>query len=100
MVPVARALASMEVMAADAEDFAFLLQPAAHRDHGRRHDLTPVDLEPVGPEDAVGDAGLVLDRDEQNAFGRSRALANKDDAGDLDIAAVAYGREIGAAHDP
>jgi len=55
-------------IADDMDDLAFLLQSPAHRDHRGGHHLAPVDLEPVRPEDAVGDAGLVLDRDEQYAF--------------------------------
>ncbi len=51
----------------------------------------------VGPQDAVGDAGLVLDRDEQHALGAARLLTDEDDAGDLDMAAVADGGEVGAA---
>lgn len=39
----------------DMNDLAFLLDAAAHRDHRRRHDLAPIDVEAIGPEDAVGD---------------------------------------------
>lgn len=37
-------------IADDMDDFAFLLEPPAHRDHRGGHDLAAIDLEAIGPE--------------------------------------------------
>ena len=81
------------------DNFAFLLEPPAHRDHRGRHYLPPVNVEAVGPKDAISDAGLILDRYEQDALGRAGALTNEDHPGDLDIAAIPDMGEIRAADD-
>src|SRR5205085_5664270 len=60
----------------------------------------PLRLEPVGPEDGVGDPRLVLDGEEEDALGRARALADQDHAGDLDRFAVLDGLQVAAADDP
>ena len=56
-------------IAYDVNDLALLLQPPPHRDHRGRHDLAAIDLEPIRPEDPLCDAGLILDGDEEDAFG-------------------------------
>jgi len=86
-------------VADDVDDIALLLEPSAHGDHRRGHDLAPVYLELVRPEDAVRNTGLVLDRDEQHALGAARLLADEDDARYLDVPAVLRRREVGAADD-
>src|SRR3546814_4113165 len=86
-------------VADDVNDLAFLLKPTTDRDHRGGHDLAPVDIEAIWPQDAVGDAGLVLNRDEEHALRRARALPHEYHPGDLDVAPVSDLSEIGAAHD-
>src|SRR3546814_16295357 len=61
-------------------------------------DVCSSDL-PVGPKNAVGDAGFVLDGYKQHASCRAGALPYENDAGDLDVATIADRREVRAAHD-
>jgi hypothetical protein len=63
-------------------------------------DGTAMLLEALGRDDGVGEAGLVLDRDEHEALRRPRALADNDDAGDARAAAVGHARQIRGARDP
>ncbi|MBB6505202.1 hypothetical protein F4693_002189 [Sphingomonas endophytica] len=86
-------------VADDVDYLPLLLNPAIHPDHRRRHDGAALRLEPVRPEDAVGDAGLVLDGDEQHALGAARLLADKDDPRALDMAAVPDVGEVGTTGD-
>lgn len=88
-----------DAIADDVDDLALFLHPPLQADHGRRHHGAALRLEAVGPQDPVGDAGLVLDRDEQDALGRSGLLADQDDAGDLDVSPVSNAGEIRAAGD-
>src|SRR3546814_20832664 len=81
------------------DDPPLLLKPPPRRDHRSRHDLTPVECEPVWPEDNVGDSGVVFDRYEQDALRGARTLAHKDHAGHFDVSAIADVREIDAAND-
>src|SRR3546814_20826822 len=67
-----------DAIADNMDDLPLLLKPPPHRDHRSRHDLTPVEFEPVGPEDTVGDSGLVFDRYEQDALRGARTLAHKE----------------------
>src|SRR3546814_5147425 len=78
-----------DAIADNMDDLPLLLKPPPHRDHRSRHDLTPVEFEPVGPEDTVGDSGLVFDRYEQDALRGARTLAHKDHAGHFDVSAIA-----------
>ena len=57
-------------------------QPRAH------HDLALLP-EHVGPDDEVGDPGLVLERDEDDALGASRPLADQHQAGNRQALAIA-----------
>src|SRR3546814_16438155 len=88
-----------DAIADNMDDLPLLLKPPPHRDHRSRHDLTPVEFEPVGPEDTVGDSGLVFDRYEQDALRGARTLAHKDHAGHFDVSAIADVRAIDAATD-
>src|SRR3546814_17295872 len=88
-----------DAIADNMDDLPLLLKPPPHRDHRSRHDLTPVEFEPVGPEDTVGDSGLVFDRYEQDALRGARTLAHKDHAGHFDVSAIEDVREIDAAND-
>src|SRR3546814_16711039 len=85
-----------DAIADNMDDLPLLLKPPPHRDHRSRHDLTPVEFEPVGPEDTVGDSGLVFARYEQDALRGARTLAHKDHAGHFDVSAIADFREIDA----
>jgi hypothetical protein len=88
-----------DAIADDMDDIAFLLQAATQRDHRRGHDLAPVNFETIRPEDAIGDAGLVFDRDEQHTLGRTRTLPDQKDARDLDVPTITDRGELSAAHD-
>ena len=70
-------------VADDVDHLALLLHPPLQTDHRSRHHSAALGLEAVGPEDAVGDAGLVLDGDEEDALGAARLLADEDDPGHL-----------------
>ena len=59
-------------------------QPRPH------HDLALL-FEHVGPDDEVGDSGLVLNGDEDDPLGASRPLADQDQPGDRQALAVADG---------
>ena len=55
-------------------------------------------LEQVGPDHEVGDVGLVLQRDEHDALGRARLLADQHQAGKIDPATVLHRAKIRAQH--
>src|SRR3546814_18934237 len=61
-------------------------------------DVCSSDL-PVGPKNAVGDAGFVLDGYKQHAPCRAGALTYENDAGELDVATIADRRKVRAAPD-
>src|SRR5690606_36529634 len=81
------------------DDVAFLLQFSAYRDHRGGHDLAAVNLEAIRPENSLCDAGFIFDCHEQYTFCRTGALPHEDDAGDLDIAAIAKRGELCACDD-
>ena len=67
-------------------------------------------LEEIGPDDEIGDIGLILERDEHGALGGSRLLAQEDEAGpshvllvdhlpagfEIDNPSLAVGADVGA----
>src|SRR5258708_16195980 len=53
-----------------------------------------------GPDDQIGDAGLVLDRDEDDAVGAARALPDQHEAGDRDAAIDRQGGKTPAPSPP
>ena len=69
--------------------FRILLDDAVHRHQPRAHDDLALLVEHVGPDDEVGDPGLVLERDEAHALGAARPLADQHQPGDRHALAVA-----------
>src|SRR5438874_4943648 len=68
-------------------DDAFLtLQAAAAIEEGRAKRGAAEAFERGGPDNQIGDAGLVFERDKDNAVGAARALADQDEPGDRDAA--------------
>lgn len=51
-------------------------------------------LEQAGPDDQVEGAGLILQGDKADAAGGAGALADEDEAGDLDVLPVALGAVV------
>ena len=88
-----------ELMGDEMDDLALALDAAAHGDHaGAQHDAA-VFLEHLRPDHQVGDAGLVLDRDEHDALGDAGPLADQHEAGRLQPAPVAGVHRLGAGDD-
>ena len=70
------------------DDVAFALDPATDPEHAGGKDDTALPLIDRRPDNEIGDAGFVLDRDEHDALGRARPLSQENKAGDLDPAPV------------
>lgn len=64
------------------------LHPASHAEEPGGDDLLSQCLDAGGPDNQVGDAGFILDRDEYGPLGAAGALAHRDQAGKADLAAV------------
>src|SRR3546814_18084437 len=71
------------------DDLTFAMDLAINAEQPRTHDDAAVFLEHSRPDDQIGDACLVLDGDEHDAFRRSRPLTDEDEPGEPDIAAIA-----------
>src|SRR6202163_1031216 len=72
---------------------ALALRAAGHGgEPGAEHDRAKP-LEDLRPDDRIGNVGLVLQRHEDDAARRARSLADEDQPGDGDAAAVLYGAE-------
>src|SRR3546814_13414898 len=71
------------------DDLTFALDLAINAEQPRTHDDAAVFLEHSRPDDQIGDACLVLDGDENDAFRRSRPLTDEDEPGEQYIAAIA-----------
>ena len=77
-------------------DDAFLaLQPAAAIEQRRAERGAAEAFERGGPDDQVGDAGLVLERDEDDAVGAARPLPDQHEPGDRETPADRQGRQFG-----
>ena len=59
------------------------------------HDGLAVVRHHLGPDDKIGDAGLVFEGDEADALGAARPLPDQDQARKLDLLPVAAAPEIG-----
>ena len=70
------------------DNLTLALDPAANRHHAGGKDYTALFLEERRPDDEIGDAALVFDCDEHDAFRRSRHLPHQHDAGRLKPAAI------------
>src|ERR1700730_14718020 len=80
-------------------DLALALDAAVDRHHPGRNDHPALLLEHLRPDHEIGDAGLVLDGDEHDAFRRARHLPHEHEAGGLEPAAVAGLHRLGARDD-
>ena len=69
-------------------DVALMLQLARHGEKAGRDHLRACALENRRPDDDVGDAGLVLDREKDRAAGRTRPLTHQDKARHRDAPAI------------
>ena len=79
---------------------AFALDAAANGQHARGQDDAPELFEDLEPDHDIGDAGLVLQRDEHDALGRSGALADQHEARGLHPPAIAGIHGFIAGDDP
>ena len=75
-------------MGDDMDDLAFALNTATDPQHACGKDCAALLLIDGWPNDEIGDAGFVLDRDEHDSLGGARPLSQEDKAGDLDPAPV------------
>jgi hypothetical protein len=73
----------------EVDDLAFALDHALDPEHRGRKDETPLRLEQLRPDDEIGLAGLVFQRDEHHPLGRARLLADEDDASTPERPAIA-----------
>jgi hypothetical protein len=81
------------------EAVAFVQVRVAHRlpidaDHASPEHNTPVFLEGLDPDNQVGNAALILDRDEHHPFCRAGALTNEKETGRFGLVASITGRLI------
>ena len=70
------------------------LDDSVHRHQPRAHDDLALLFEHVGPDDEIGDSGLVFEGDEHDALGASRPLADQHQARDRQSLAVADGLQL------
>ena len=83
------------------DHLALTLDLAAHAYHRCAEHRPPVRLEHLGPDDEIGDVGLVLERDEHHTLGRTRLLADEHDSGEFDVAPVPDGlQRLAGDHPP
>src|SRR3546814_20337555 len=75
------------------DDLTFALDLAINAEQPRTHDDAAVFLEHSRPDDQIGDACLVLDGDEHDAFRRSRPLTDEDEPGEPDLEAITNSME-------
>jgi hypothetical protein len=68
-------------------DIVGALDAAPDQQEAGCHHGGAVALEHVRPDNQVGDAGLIFERDEADAAGRPGPLAHQHDTGDLDARA-------------
>src|SRR3546814_3035593 len=71
------------------DDRTFALDLAINAEQPRTHDDAADFLEHSRPDELIGDACLVLDGAEHDAFRRFRPLTDEDEPGEPDITAIA-----------
>src|SRR5205085_8803072 len=84
----------LEVVGDDMDGASLALQAAAAMEQGRAERGAAGAFERRGPDNQLGDAGLVLERDEDDAVGAARALPDQDEAGDRDMTIDGQGGEV------
>lgn len=93
------AIHPFESFSPDRQYAVLMLQDTVDHEEGRTDHGRSLAIVEIGPDDDVGDAGLVFEREKHKAFGGSRTLPRDHHAGHAHTAAVACAREIhGAQH--
>lgn len=83
----------------DVNDTVLILQLAGDEQEARAGDNNAIPLEDVGRDDDVGDAGLVFEGEEDEAFGGAGALSGDDSARGADELIGARRFELGSGED-
>src|SRR5271170_233779 len=78
---------------------AFALNASIDPDHAGREDDPPLRLKDPWPDDEIGNAALVLDGDEHDAFGGPRHLPHQYKSSGLQPSAVARLHRLAAGDD-
>ena len=81
-----------ETLGDDMDDEAFALQPPANGEELAGHHHPPVLCQHLRPDDDIGDAGLVLEGDEDDALGGAGHLPHENEAGDGDFRVLLQAR--------
>src|SRR5260370_29516876 len=84
-----------EVLGDDVDDAFLALQPAAAIEQGGAQRGPTEAFEDSGPDDQIGDPGLVFEGDEDDAVGAARALPDQDEPGYREPPVDRQGGEIG-----
>ena len=80
------------------DHIALLLDLTAHTHYRGAQHHAPMLLEEIGPDDEIGDIGLILKRDEHGALGGAWLLPQENEAGEIDPSPVANILERGAGN--
>src|SRR4051812_37125573 len=78
-------------------DLAFSLDTTMDRHHSGGEDDAALFFVEAGPDYQIGDAGFVLDGNEQDAFGRARLLPHQHQPGGLQPTAVTCLHRLGTS---
>ena len=89
----------LHLLGADRGHAVLVLQHAVDDQERLLDDDEAIAREEIGADDDVGDAGFVLEREEDEALRGAGALARDDHAGHADAAALPRGAQIGRAQD-
>ena len=84
-----------QILGDEMDDALLALQAAAAiKERGAERGAAEA-FEDGGPDDQIGDPGLVLERDEDDAVGAAGTLPDQDEPGDRQAPADRQGRQIG-----
>ena len=86
-------------MGDEVDDFALTLNTTTDRDHAGGKDHAAIFIAHLGPDDEIGDAGLILQGDEHDALGAARPLADEHEAGGFEPPPIAGLHGLGAGDD-
>src|ERR1017187_4768081 len=86
-------------MSDEMDDLALALDAAVDRQHPGRKDYAALPFIEFWPDHEIGDAGLVLDGDEDDAFRRARHLPHEHETGGPEPASIAGLHGLGAGDD-
>src|SRR4029450_6874530 len=90
---------TLNLLGADRRDTVLILEHAVDDEEWFLDDDEAVAREEIRPDDDVGNAGLVLEREEHEPLGRAGPLARDDHAGHADAAALPRRCQIPRAED-